>query len=93
MTDETANTTNRRAIRGNTAALLANLNDSDDDSDDDNQPSLFKQAKTKKTETGGLYMQKVTKTKQEIKSINQKFETVESERDIFSIFSNIRNRT
>lgn len=68
-------TTNRRAARGR-AALLANLSDDDDNSSD----SCGNGPVTKKA-TGGIYLQKLHQTKQEIKENHHKFDTVVESND------------
>lgn len=62
--------TNRRAARGR-AALLANLSD-----DDDNSSDSCSNGPVTKRATGGIYLQKLHQTKQEIKENHHKFDTV-----------------
>lgn len=54
---------NRRAARGRSALVLANINDDDDSSDSENSGPI---SKTKKP-LCGIYLQKLNKTKQDIK--------------------------
>lgn len=72
VNDENKKPINRRAVRGKTAALLGNLNESDDDSDVDAGPSAS--SLIGKPKKAGIYSQKLTQTKLEIKDLHHKFE-------------------
>lgn len=77
INDENQKPVQKHAVRGRAAALLANLDDSDEVDDSDKDDTDLK------TKPRGIYSMKVSQTKKEKKKIDNKFNAVDSKSVLF----------